>query len=238
MYPRPKRRSSFYAWAPFDHDVGDVLHIVQIETYKEWIRKQKCDARFRRSGRPRIPESLQRLILRIARENIRWGCQRIMGELKKLGYRVSASTIRSMLRESGLPPPPHRGMNPEPVAWRTFIHANMESLVAADFFTTPIRTLRGTLTAYCLVFIHLGSRRVWCSPPTYHPNGEWVMQQNRNASMWLADEGIEPRFLLTDRDTKYPEAMAQFWKSDGVRCLKCPSRRPRRTLSSSLSSAL
>jgi putative transposase len=210
-----------------DHDVGDVLHIVQLETYKSWIRRQKGSTRFRRAGRPRIPDPLQRLILRIGRENIRWGYRRIMGELKKLGYRVSASTIRSVLRESGLPPPPHRGISPQPVAWRTFIHANMESLVATDFFTKQIHTLQGTLTAYCLVFIHLGSRRVWCSPTTYHPNGEWVIQQSRNASMWIADEGIEPKYVLCDRDAKFPQAMAQFWKAEGVKCLRSPIRAPK-----------
>jgi putative transposase len=210
-----------------DHDVRDVIHIVQLETYKTWIRKQRHDAGFRRSGRPRIPETLRRLITRIGHENIRWGYRRVMGELKKLGYHVSATTIRSVLRESGLPPPPYRGVNPLPVAWKTFIHANLESVVATDFFTKKIHTLRGTFTAYCLVFIHLGSRRVWCSPATYHPNGEWVVQQNRNAAMWLKDEGIEAKFLLSDRDAKYPDAVKHFWKSEHVRCLKSPPRAPK-----------
>ncbi|MEQ1878688.1 MAG: integrase core domain-containing protein [Bdellovibrionia bacterium] len=165
--------------------------------------------------------------MRIGIENIRWGYRRVMGELKKLGYRVSPSTIRIILRESGLPPPPHRGVNPLPIAWNTFIHANLESVVATDFFVKKIHTLRGTFTAYCLVFIHLGSRRVWCSPATYHPNGEWVMQQNRNASMWLQDEGIEAKYLLSDRDAKFPDALKHLWKAQGIRCLKSPPRAPK-----------
>jgi len=213
--------------AILDHDVGDVIHIVQVDTYKAWVRSLKRREPFRRSGRPRIPEALRQLVVRIGMENIRWGYRRVMGELKKLGYRVSPSTIRILLRESGLPPPPHRGINPSPIAWNTFIRANLESVVATDFFAKKIHTLRDTFTAYCLVFIHLGSRRVWFSPATYHPNGEWVMQQNRNASMWLKDEGMEAKFLLSDRDTKYPEAMKYFWKSEGVRCLKSPPRAPK-----------
>jgi putative transposase len=85
-----------------DHDVGDGIHIVQMETYKAWLRSLGRHERFRRSGRPRIPEALRRLIVRIGRENIHWGYRRVMGELKKLGYRVSPSTIRIILRESGL----------------------------------------------------------------------------------------------------------------------------------------
>jgi len=150
-----------------------------------------------------------------------------VGELKKLGYRVSPSTIRTILRESGLPPPPHRGVNPMPIPWKTFIHANIESVVASDFFTKKVHTMRGTFTACCLVFIHLGSRRAWCSSATYHPHGEWVIQQNRNASMWLKDEGIEAKFMLSDRDAKYPYALKHFWKAEGVRCLKSPPQAPK-----------
>jgi len=210
-----------------DYDVGDVIHIVQLETYKSWIRKQTRLPGFNRSGRPKVPEALRQLVLRIGRENIRWGYRRVVGELKKLGYRVSPTTIRTILRESGLPPPPHRGVNPLPIAWKTFIHANIESVVATDFFTKKIHTLRGTFTAYCLVFVHLGSRRVWCSPSTYHPNGEWVIQQIRNASMWLNDEGFSVKYVLSDRDAKYPDALKHFWRAEGVRCLKSPPQAPK-----------
>ncbi len=200
--------------AQLDHDVGDVIHIVQTETYKAWLRSLERQERFRRSGRPRILEVLIRLIIRIGMENIRWGYRRVMGELKKLGYRVSPSTIRIILRESGLPPPPHRGVNPLPIAWNTFIHANLESVVATDFSVKKIHTLRGTFTAYCLVFIHLGSRRVWCSLATYHPNGEWVMQQNRNASVCLQDEGIEA--TMESRGSSLPEEPTSGAKSQRI----------------------
>jgi len=115
------------------------------KTYKTWIRKQTKPEGFRRLGRPRIPDALRRLVLRIGRENFCWGYRRVMGELKKLGNRVSPTTIRTVLRGSGFPPSPHRGVNPLPIAWTAFIHANIESVVATDFFTKKIHTLRGTL---------------------------------------------------------------------------------------------
>ncbi len=54
-----------------------------------------------------------------------------------------------------------------------------------------------------LVFLHLGSRRVYLSQPTFHPDETWVMQQARNVTMWLDDHGIEAKYLIHDRDTKF-----------------------------------
>jgi putative transposase len=59
-------------------------------------------------GRPPLADHLVALILRLAQENPRWGYQRIRGELRKLGVRVSASTIRAVLLSNGLRPAPRR----------------------------------------------------------------------------------------------------------------------------------
>jgi putative transposase len=82
----------------------------------------------------------------------------------------------------------------------------MDTLVACDFFTKPIYTFKGKVNAYVLMFIHLGSRRVFMSPATFHPNEQCVLQQARNASMWLDELGITATHLIRNRDTKFSYA--------------------------------
>lgn len=155
------------------------------------------------------------LILRMATENLSWGYKRIFGELKKLGIAVGLTTIRDILKRSDCPLPPEKTKSRPSVPWSKFVSAHMESLVACDFFTKPVYTLRGRFDAYVLVFLHLGSRRVYLSQPTSHPDEAWVMQQARNVTMWLDDHGIEARYLIHDRDTKFTRQFDAFRKGAG-----------------------
>jgi putative transposase len=86
---------------------------------------------------------------RLARENPRWGCVRVQGELRKLGIRVSATTIRSLLRTARAGPAPRRS-GP---TWTQFLRAQAEGIIACDFFAVETAWLR---TLYVLVFIELG----------------------------------------------------------------------------------
>src|SRR6266851_823193 len=63
-------------------------------------------------GRPPIPAELVELILRLARDNPSWGYTRIQGELRRLGHRAAATTIRKILRSHRIPPAPQRDDGP------------------------------------------------------------------------------------------------------------------------------
>ena len=77
----------------------------------------------RHPGRPPIGAEVRVLIVRFARENPRWGYQRIVGELKGLGVVVSATTVKKVLREEQLGP---AGKRRGP-SWREFLRAQANS---------------------------------------------------------------------------------------------------------------
>ena len=56
----------------------------------------------RAPGRPAVSEEIRALVLRLARENPRWGYQRIVGELAGVGQRVSASNVAKILRQADM----------------------------------------------------------------------------------------------------------------------------------------
>ncbi|MFD8515951.1 phosphotransferase [Streptomyces antimycoticus] len=84
----------------------------------------------RRTGRPPTTAAIKKLVLRLARENPRWGHRRIQGELTRLGHRIAASTVWEILHAAGVDPAPRRA-GP---TWREFLTAQAEGIIAADFF--------------------------------------------------------------------------------------------------------
>jgi putative transposase len=134
------------------------------------------------------------LVLRLARENPRWGHRRICGEFAKLGFGVSPTSIRCLLAQARLGPAPRRS-GP---TWREFLRMQAASIIACDFFTVETAFLR---RYYALFFIAHSSRRVWLAGCTTNPTGAWVTQQARNLGFDLADQRL--RFLIRDRDSKY-----------------------------------
>jgi transposase len=156
---------------------------------RELVRRKWTFRRHPRGGRPALEARVSELLLRLARENPRWGCRRIQGELNKLGIRVSATTIRSLLRRHGLGPAPRR----QGPTWSEFLRAQASGIIAFDCFTVESLFLR---TSYVLFAIEVASRRIHILGVTRSPNAAWVTQQARNLSGDLADEGRAFRFLL------------------------------------------
>jgi hypothetical protein len=155
----------------------DVIRIFQPETVLRWhrelVRRKWTFKRKAQGGRPRISRELEALIVRLARENGRWGYGKIEGELLKLGFTVSVSTVRNALnRHDILPALVRRGS----IGWRHLMRHYRQQLLACDFFTVETIWLQ---TLYVLFFIELGTRRVHLAGVTANPNGQWVAQQAR-----------------------------------------------------------
>ncbi len=140
--------------------------------HRALVRRKWRQAAGRR-GRPPLSVEVRQLVLRLARENPRWGHRRIYGELAKLGYRISPTSIRRLLAHAKLEPAPRRS-GP---TWRQFPHAQAASSVACDFFSVETAFLR---RYYVLFFIAHASRRVWLAGCTKNPSGDWVTQHARN----------------------------------------------------------
>ena len=131
------------------------LFLVTPATLLRWHRRlvAKRWTYARPQGRPPIGPEVRVLIVRFARENPRWGYQRIVGELKGLGVVVSATTVKKVLREEQLGP---AGKRRGP-SWREFLRAQANSVIAVDFFSVDTVWLQ---RLYVLFFIEIGSRRV------------------------------------------------------------------------------
>ncbi len=196
-----------------EHQVHDVIDIVGVKTYRRWVRERDAGVAAGRVGRPRrIKQSVRNLIVHLARENVGWGIRRIVGELRKLAIFPSTSSVRRILIDEGvLPDPTRRAPKGVMTPWRVFVKMHMNVLVACDFFCKNVWTPMGKKQSYSLMFIHLGSRKVFVSPSTYQPTGEWVLQQARNVSIWLEDEGLDIHYLIHDRDTKFTDAFDAFF---------------------------
>jgi len=194
--------------------------VVTPATLLRWHRelvRRKWTYRQRKGGRPATGRALRELVLRLARENPGWGYQRIAGELIKLGFHISPSTIRRLLASAGLEPAPRR----RAVSWPVFLRREAASLLACDFFTVETVTLR---RLDVLFFIELGSRRVHLAGCTTNPSGAWVIQQARNLSFSNLLE--RTRFLIHDRDGKFTAAFDEVFRSEGLTVIRTPVRAP------------
>lgn len=194
--------------------------IVRPETLLRWhqelVRRKWTFRKRAKAGRPGLHRETTDLILRLARENPRWGYQRIRGELLKL--QVAATTIRTVLLRHGLGPAPRRG-GP---TWRQFLRSQASGMLAADFFTVETVLLR---TLYVLFLIELSTRRVYVTGATAHPDSAWVTQQARNLAIDGRLEGV--RFLVHDRDAKFSGPFDEIFETEGAEVILTPIRAPK-----------
>ena len=176
-----------------------------------------------KAGRPRVMDTIHRLIVRMATENREWGYTRIRGALGDLGHQVARGTIANVRKERGLEPAPKRKKR---TTWREFLAAHWDVLAAADFFTVEVWTPRGLTRFTVLVLIHLASLRSQIAGISAEPDGPWVTQLMRNATD--AEDGFlrHIRFLIHDRDPLVRPAVRDTLPPADVTPLRLPARSP------------
>jgi putative transposase len=220
---RPRRlndsaRFSLAIWSRL-FDWKDALVIVKPETLIGWHRK--CFKLFWRwksdVGRPRLPENIRKLIVRMALENPTWGQARVAAELSvKLGIYVSPRTVRAYWP----PEPDQRGTGRAPSQqWKTFVRNHAHSIVACDFLVVVTARFR---TLYVFLLMEVGTRRIVHYNVTAHPTAEWTLQQFREAIP--SDHSY--RFVIHDRDSIFASEVDEQLKAFGLRVLRTPARAP------------
>ena len=192
------------------------------ETLLRWhrglVRRKWTFRKTGQLGRPPTDHAIRDLVLRLGRENPRWGYQRIRGELLKLGIRVSATTVRTILLRHGMNPAPRRA-GP---TWAQFLRSQAAGIWATDFFSVETIGLRTLDVLFC---IELSTRRVHQAGVTERPDSAWVTQQARNLAIEERLSGV--RFLVRDRDAKYSGPFDAVLRAEGVRVIRTPIRAPR-----------
>ncbi len=164
--------------------------------------------------------SIRALVLRLVKENPSWGYRRVHGELTTLGIKVAPSTVWEILKQEGVDPAPERAST----TWADFLRSQADALLACDFIETV--TLNGQ-RRYILAVIEHATQRVRVLGVTAHPTASWVLQAFKNLVMDLEDAGCRARYLIRDRDGKFPELMDEILAEAGIHTVLTGVRVPR-----------
>jgi hypothetical protein len=183
---------------------------------RKWTYKQGA-----RPGRPPIDKELEQLIVQIARANPDLGYEKLSGEMGKLGYNVSKTTVSIVLNRHEILPAPERGRQGS--NWQAFLNHYKAQFLACDFFTVETLWLQ---TLFVLFFIEHGTRQVYLAGCTTHPTGEWVVQQARQMTWELQEREESMLYLIHDHDKKFPKAFDTVFESEGVEIVDIPYRAP------------
>ena len=161
--------------------------------YRELVAKKYDGSQQRGQGRPKTAAEIAALVVRMAKENERWGYTRILGALKNLGHEIGRNTIKRILQENGIDPAPERGNR---MSWATFIKAHLGVMVGMDFFTVEAVTWLGLVRYHVLFAIDIASRKVEILGIAVNPGGPWMEQMARNLVDALDGFLLGKRYLL------------------------------------------
>jgi putative transposase len=174
----------------------------------------------RAPGRPPLAGELAELIVKLARDNPRWGVVRVQGELRRLGHRIGAGTIRKILRSHRIPPPAVRDDR-----WSSFLRAHAATILAVDFF--HIDCAMSLTRLYVAFVIEHGTRHVHLLGITRFPTAAWAAQLARELTADLADAGRGFTHLIRDRDSKFTAAFDAVFTACGTEVVPAAPQAPR-----------
>jgi transposase InsO family protein len=193
---------------------SECLAIVKPQTVIAWHRKGfKLFWRWksRGAGRPKTSLVIRNLIREMSRDNPRWGSPRILGELEKLGFFLSQTTVERYMCKPRRPPSP---------TWKTFLRNESKAICACDFFVVP------TITFHLLfVFVVLSHdrRKLLHFNVTSSPTSEWTGQQIVNAFPY----DTAPKFLIRDNDSIYGRYFDKCVNGLGIRQIRTAFKAPK-----------
>jgi len=199
--------------------------LIRPDTVLRWHRelmnqRHARTCRPKRPARPPTVRSIRALVLRLVRENPSGGYRRVHGELATLGIKVAPSTAWEILKAEGVDPAPERSIT----TWADFLRCQAETLLACDFIETV--TLTGQ-RQYILAIIEHANRRIRILGTTAHPTASWVTQAVKNLVMDLEDAGCRARYLIRDRDGKFPAVIDEILAEAGIQTVRFGIRIPR-----------
>jgi putative transposase len=137
-----------------------------------------------------------------------------------LEVKVAASTVWEMLTQAGIDPAPERAAS----TWADFLRSQADALLACDFFETV--TVSGARLSVFAVIEH-AHRRIRILGATAYPTAAWMAQAARNLVMDLEDTGCRARFLIRDRDGKFPALLNAVLADAGIEVVLSGVRMPR-----------
>lgn len=170
------------------------------------------------TGRSPVPEEIRELVRPLARQNSRWGHQRIQGELLGLGYRIGAGTVGRVLAEAGLTAAPRRASP----TWRQFLTSQASGILACDLVHVDTVFLQ---RLYVFFAMEIQTRRVHILGVSARPAGAWTAQKARNLLMDLGEHATRFKFLIRDRDSKFTAVFDEVLAGSGTSGGSWPSTR-------------
>lgn len=149
-----------------------------------------------RAGRPRVRQVIVDLTMQFAKENPTWGCDRIQGELFKVGYPISYTTVSNILKANGINPPTDRKRTG---SWARFLKSHWDVLAAIDLTSVEVWTKNGLVTFYMLFVMELKTRRVHFAGRTTSPDvGPASLLGSRDAELFDDQQVVVVRVLEFD----------------------------------------